>query len=159
MSDPQRLRDVLAELGDVFGVASPAEVAKVWGEWKGIVGPGIAAHADPTSLRDGVLGVRADSPTWATELGYLAGEIKTRVNRAVGEPLVREVKVWVGPRQEESRRVADEPAGRAETPRRPPGSEDPEEALARAHEAWARYVGRGPRRGPSEGSQNQEKPR
>ena len=162
-SDPQRLREVLGELGEVLGVSSPAEIAKVWAEWRGIVGPGIAAHADPTSLRGGVLRIRVDSPTWATELGYLAGEIKGRVNRALGSPLVREVKVWVGPRRETQPQGSDDPASSEPPARKSPSTDDPEEAFRRARAAWSRSIAGHAREPSSEGfpgpSQNQEKRR
>lgn len=162
-SEPKRVREVLAGLGDVLGVGSPAEVAKVWAEWRGIVGPGIAAHADPTSLRAGVLRIRADSPTWATELGYLAGEITTRINRAVGTRLVREVKVWVGPRREPAQPADPKPEATPEKRPPVPPPADPEQALERARAAWAKSAARrssdarpDPWSGPA---QNPEKPR
>lgn len=157
-NDPKRLGKLLGELGTTFGIASPAEVAKVWAEWSGIVGPGIAAHAAPTSLRDGVLRVRADSPTWATELGYLGGEIKARVNRAVGSELVREVKVWIGPPKtsEPARPTSGEPSPAGTTA---PPAEDPEEAFERARRAWAKRVGKRLPDAPPRPSENKEKPR
>ena len=156
--DPQKLGKLLGELGTAFGITSPAQVGKLWAEWPGIVGPGIAAHASPTSLRDGVLRVRADSSAWATELGYLGGEIRSRVNRALGADLVREVKVWVGAKKETepARPQGSQPSAK---PASQPPTEDPEEALERARRAWAKRVGRpltGDRRRPSE---NPEKPR
>lgn len=157
-NDPQPIGKILGEAGEALGVSSPGHVGKVWAEWAGIVGPGIAAHAEPTSLRSGVLRVRADSPAWATELGYLAEEIKTRVNRAVGTELVREVRVWIGARKERTPRRQEAAAAPAEPPSHPP-AEDPQEAFERARSAWSKRVrraGRGGRRGPLE---NEEKPR
>ena len=156
--DPERIGKLLGAAGSAFGLASPAQVGKVWAEWRAIVGPGIAAHAEPTSLREGTLRVRADSPAWATELGYLGGEIKARVNRAVGSELVREVRVWIGPR----RKPAGSRAEPAEPVVEPVGKQpvdDPEEAFERARRAWSKRTGRG-RSGPHPGaSENQEKPR
>jgi predicted nucleic acid-binding Zn ribbon protein len=112
---------------------------RVWAEWAKIVGEQIAAHAEPTSLRDGVLRVRAESPSWATEIGYLAGEITRRVNGAVGREVVRELKVWTGPgetaRRGEAR--AEEAAGEAvEENTRGAPPDDPKEALKAARQAW-----------------------
>ena len=155
---PERLGNLLGELSNAFGLASPAAVGKVWAEWRGIVGPGIAAHADPTSLRAGVLRIRADSPAWATELGYLGGEIKSRVNRAVGSELVREVRVWIGPRRapKKERAAVTEQSSPSEPK---PAAEDPQEAFERARRAWSKRVGDPSPRHPRETSENQEKPR
>jgi predicted nucleic acid-binding Zn ribbon protein len=129
----------------------------VWAHWREIVGPSIADHADPTSLRQGVLRVRADSPAWATEIGYLGTEIKTRINAAVGSTLVDEVRVWIGARVErKDRRPPDE--GRTR-PRPRAASDDPEAALERAKKAWSRTVERGSDEGPRRGPENQEKRR
>ena len=156
--DPHKIGKLLGELGTTFGIASPAQVGKLWAEWPGIVGPGIAAHASPTSLRDGVLRVRADSSAWATELGYLGGEIKSRVNRALGAELVREVKVWVGPKKTSEAAPAQPHRSSAKVAGSPP-TEDPEEAFARAHRAWARRVGKPLSQPSQQPSENQEKPR
>ena len=158
-SEPDRLRDLLGEVGDKLGLDSPNEVGRVWTHWAEIVGSGIAAHADPTSLRGGVLRVRADSPTWATELGYLADEIRSRINKAVATDLVREVRVWIGPRPD------TRPDGPSKTPAsaaaRPsePRTEDPRDALERAREAWSKTLPRRSDRPAWKTPENPEKPR
>lgn len=153
-NEPERLRDLLDDFGGRLGMGSPARVGKVWAHWRDIVGPAIADHADPTSLREGVLRVRADSPAWATEIGYLGTEIKDRINTAVGKDMVGEVRVWIGPRAERrTSREASDGARVATRPRVAP--DDPEEALERAKRAWSRKVGGG----LGEGRENQEKRR
>jgi predicted nucleic acid-binding Zn ribbon protein len=105
------------------------------------VGPEVAAHAQPSSLRDGVLRVRADSPVWATEIGYLGEEIRNRANAAAGRAVVTEVRVWTGPRR--SGEVTDTPppervAQPSVKPRRDPENDDPAAAMERARSAWAK---------------------
>ena len=157
-SEPERLGDALDEVGRRLGMGSPTEVGKVWAHWREIVGPSIADHADPTSLRGGVLRVRADSPPWATEIGYLTGEIQARINAAVGNDLVSEVRVWIGPRTERPR---PRPPGAVARSRKDAGDPvvDPEVALERARKAWARKVREGSERGPRNPVENPEKPR
>ena len=144
--DPARLKDLLGPFGKRLGLRDPASTGLVWARWEEIVGPGIAAHCRPSSLREGVLRLRADGPTWATEVGYLGEDIKRKVNAAAGARLVSEVRVWVGPDgPDETRRRPAPPEHRdrgSETGRK--GSDgDPLEALARAREAWSRRVRRG----------------
>ncbi|MDQ4144524.1 MAG: DUF721 domain-containing protein [Actinomycetota bacterium] len=157
--DPERLQNLLGEVGARLGLGSPADVGKVWARWREIVGPGIADHADPTSLREGVLRVRADSPAWATEIGYLGGEIRSRINEAVGSALVAEVRVWIGARKEARPTLESSRGTPSPKPLRPAGSDDPEQALERARRAWARATGTGPAEGRPHSSENREKRR
>ncbi|HVF52202.1 MAG TPA: DUF721 domain-containing protein [Actinomycetota bacterium] len=146
---PPRLGDLLDDAGARLGMRATRTVGKVWANWSELVGADIAARTRPSSLKDGVLRIRADSPAWATEIGYHADTIKARVNELAGTSVVSEVVVWSGPpRRDEkgstvgSGRDADRPA---EENQHVP-SESPEEALARAREAWAkRRAGRGAR--------------
>lgn len=87
----------MGAVGTRAGIADPRATGIVWARWSEIVGPAIAANAEPTSLRDGVLRVRATTPTWATELTYLASEIRSRANELAGAEVVSEVRVWTGP--------------------------------------------------------------
>lgn len=138
--DPLRLKDLLPGATGRLGIPSPEATGRVWSAWREIVGPAVAAHAEPTSLREGVLRVRADSPAWATEIGYLVEEIRSRVNAAAGRALVSEVRVWTGPRPARGPGAGDGPSGgrgAAEEPEKE-RPQDPAEALDRARRAWAR---------------------
>jgi hypothetical protein len=135
--EPLRLKDLLPSATTGLGIPRPEATGRVWARWKDVVGPAVAAHAEPTLLKGGVLRVRADSPAWATEIGYLADEIRSRVNALTGGALVSEVRVWTGPGPP---RVAAAPRGSeppAEDADREP-AKDPAEALERARRAWAR---------------------
>lgn len=138
--DVARLKDLLPGATGRLGIPSPEATGRVWSAWSEIVGPAVAAHAEPTSLRDGVLRVRADSPTWATEIGYLVDEIRSRANAVTGRQLVSEVRVWTGPRPA----GAAAPGGRSGPveggPEEPEKDrpKDPGEALERARIAWAK---------------------
>lgn len=144
---PSRLRDLLDPAGRKLGFEGAVDAGKVFARWDAIVGSDIAEHVEPTSLRDGVLRVRTDSPAWATEVAYLSREIAGRVNTALGRELVRELKVASGP-----------PSGRNESRRVPPPKQapassskppiDPREAFERARRAWSRQRGNS---GPDQG--------
>lgn len=132
-----RLKDVLPAATGRLGIPSPEATGRIWASWRDIVGPDVAAHAEPTSLRDGILRVRVDSPAWATEISYLAGEIRSRANAVTGKPLVSEVRVWSGPRSAASEGSGKAAEGAARDPDREPPA-DPAEALERARRAWAK---------------------
>src|SRR5687768_17461367 len=96
---PARLRDLLDPVGRRLGMEGAVDTGRLFARWRAIVGEQIGAHAEPTSLRDGVLRVRADSPAWATEIGYLSSELVERINRELGRAVVTEVRVWTGPKK------------------------------------------------------------
>jgi predicted nucleic acid-binding Zn ribbon protein len=135
-----RIKDLLGDAGRRLGLPSAVETGLVWSRWNEIVGSAVAAHAEPSSLKAGVLRVRADSPTWATEIAYLGDEIRASVNRTVGAELVHEVRIWTGPGRVgagQGSSSANEPATRATRP----APNDPREAFERAREAWSRALG------------------
>lgn len=136
-----------------MGLNRPAAVGALWARWAEIVGDDIAAAAEPTSLRDGVLRIRTASPTWATEIGYLGDEICRRANEAMGPDLVQEVRVWTTPEPIKPRRSGSEspvrPGAENVSARAAAQSErrSPTEALEAARAAWRRRLrgGRGRR--------------
>lgn len=141
---PHRLKDVLDSVGKRMGLGKAAETGTVWARWDEIVGPANARHCEPSSLRRGVLRVRASSPTWATELGYLSSAIKDRANELAGAAVVTEVRIWTGPGPVRTERRLDPPS--AAQPRQIAGTSaarDPAAALERAKGAWrkSRRVG------------------
>ena len=134
------IKDLLGDAGRGLGMPSAVETGQVWSRWSEIVGPAVAAHAEPSSLKTGVLRVRADSPAWATEIGHLKDEIKAAVNRLVESEIVDEVRVWTGPG---AIRGASRPTGVGQGRPAAEGPsevvpQDPKTAVERAHEAWAR---------------------
>lgn len=144
MTDPLdsvvRIKDLLGDAGRRLGLPAAVETGAIWSRWTEIVGPAVAAHAEPSSLKGGVLRVRADSPAWATEIGYLKDEIKAAVNRLVGLELVEEVRMWTGPgaitgTQPTGSGVASA-SGSAPVPEG--GVQDPNAAVERARAAWAK---------------------
>ena len=91
---PPRVGDVLGLEGGRLGLGSALELGRLRARWRDLVGRVIAEHAEPTSLREGILRVRTDSPAWATEIAYLAVDIAGRANAALGARVVAEVRVW-----------------------------------------------------------------
>ena len=145
MKEPARLKDLLNRVGGRIGVQDTRATGLVWARWREIVGEAVASNAEPTSLRDGVLRVRAVSPTWATELTYLGSEIKARANELAGASVVREVRVWTGPGPVTGA-TSQRPAGGSDGPPNVAPEEesgDLETAFRRARAAWGRRLSNG----------------
>lgn len=139
--DPAPIKALLGDVGKRLGVQSALQTGTLWRRWREIVGPEIADHAEPSSLKEGVLRVRADSPAWATEIGYLGPEIARKANAMAGSTLVREVRVWNGPPPEVALDLKVERPPEPDIERAP--KESPEEALEAAREAWQKRWSRG----------------
>lgn len=78
------------------GWSSRLTDATVLGRWPQIAGPEIASRCVPMSLHDGELVLQAESTAWATQLRQLQRQILAKIAAAVGDGVVRRVKV-VGP--------------------------------------------------------------
>jgi predicted nucleic acid-binding Zn ribbon protein len=91
--DPQRLGTAIEGLLAAEGWNQAAATGSVFGRWAQIVGPELADHTQPESLRDGELTVVADSTAWATQLRLLAAQLVHRLNAELGAGAVRRVKV------------------------------------------------------------------
>ena len=137
-----KLGDLLRGAGERLGLEGALETGAIWKQWGEIVGETVAAHAEPTSLRGGVLRVRTDSPAWATEIGYLRDAIAERANRIAGRQLVNDVRIWTSP---EPIRKAPRTSAPAEPIARPRtvAATDPETAFARARAAWQKRRSKG----------------
>jgi len=64
--------------------------------WEEIVGPAIAAHTMPTSLREDALRVRCESAIWTSELMHLQHDIVARLQSVIGEGAPRKIIPYTG---------------------------------------------------------------
>jgi predicted nucleic acid-binding Zn ribbon protein len=91
--DPKPLGEAIRRLLAERGWQQQAAVGSALGRWAEIVGPELAAHAQPEGLTDGELVVNADSTAWATQLRLLQGTLVKRLNAELGDGTVKRVKV------------------------------------------------------------------
>jgi predicted nucleic acid-binding Zn ribbon protein len=93
--EPRPLSEAIAALADRLAPQTTlAEVQRVWPE---VVGPMIAAQADPTTERDGVLAVTCSSAVWAQELDLMGPDLVGRLNAALGADAVRSLRCSSAP--------------------------------------------------------------
>jgi len=78
---------VLHDLLQQRGVAERLREYKAWQIWNDVVGPQIAARAQPCRIRDGVLEVRVDQAVWMQQLQLLKPKILSRLNERLGGPI------------------------------------------------------------------------
>lgn len=91
--DPQPLAQAIDGLLGDQGWQRRAAVGGAFGRWPDIVGPDVAAHAQPDTFADGELTVITDSTAWATQIRLLAPNLIRRLNAELGDGTVRRVRV------------------------------------------------------------------
>lgn len=79
------------------------QVGGLFGRWDEIVGPTVAAHVRPVRLDERVLVVEVDEPAWATQVSFLADNLRQRLATAV-EVEVDRLEVRVAGRRKPRRR-------------------------------------------------------
>ncbi len=75
-----------------FGYAERILEQKAVILWPSVVGETIAEVAKARAIKRGVLRVDVSDPTWRQELAYLKGEIRTKLNRAIGRNVVLDIR-------------------------------------------------------------------
>ena len=91
--DPQPLGTVANDLAKSRGWTARVAEGAVFAQWATVVGEQIAEHAEPTSLRDGVLSVTAESTAWATQLRMVQSQLLAKIAAAVGDGVVKSLKI------------------------------------------------------------------
>ena len=93
---PPAVRDLASTLASTRGWGARLRGARIHTAWVEIAGEELARHVQPVRLAGGVLVVRAESAGWATQVRYLAAQLKERANAVLGEGEVTTVTVQTG---------------------------------------------------------------
>lgn len=91
--DPQPFGALVSSVSKQRGWSGHVSEGTVLGSWSRVVGEDIAAHASPTTLRDGILHVSAESTAWATQLRMMQSQILAKIAAAVGNGVVKELRI------------------------------------------------------------------
>jgi predicted nucleic acid-binding Zn ribbon protein len=78
------------------GIAPATMLARVQAIWESAAGPAIASSARPAAERGGVLTVTCEAAVWAQELDLMAGVLIPRLNDALGEEAIHELRCRTG---------------------------------------------------------------
>ena len=88
--EPRSLAAALEQLGHQ---TTPATLlARVQAVWAEVVGPAIAAEAEPVAERAGTVTVACRSAAWASEIELLGPDLVERLDAALGETFPGGVK-------------------------------------------------------------------
>jgi len=87
---------IIKEVLKARGLGSGDTLSKLRGKWANAVGGKIAQHAQPQMIREGRLTLTVDSPAWMSQLSMLSPEIIEKINAALEEGAVKELKFCLG---------------------------------------------------------------
>ena len=87
---------ILKELLKKYRSEPDGELARVWQLWDGIVGEAIAENARPAAFKGSLLLVYVTNSTWVHHLQFLKQDIIEKLNAAVGQKLVEDIKFKIG---------------------------------------------------------------
>ncbi|MCU1403773.1 MAG: hypothetical protein JWQ43_76 [Glaciihabitans sp.] len=90
--DPYGIDDVLTNLTNRLGWASPLAQADLLASWPDVAGEETAEHSTPVGIEDGVLTVHCDSTAWATQLRLMRGSITTEITKRYPDAGIKSVK-------------------------------------------------------------------
>jgi predicted nucleic acid-binding Zn ribbon protein len=94
-TQPRPLAHAIAALAD--RLAPQTILADVQRVWPDAVGDVIAAQAEPTGEREGVLTVTCSAAVWAQELDLMGPELVGRINAALGADAIRSLRCSSAP--------------------------------------------------------------
>ncbi len=93
---PRSMASALTVLADEL--APQTLLAEVQRAWPGAVGPAIAAQAQPTAERGGVVTVACSASVWAQELDLMSVAILERLNESLPSGAVSRLRCVAGGR-------------------------------------------------------------
>lgn len=94
---PAAIKNLLAASLPSIGIPARLKEYSILKSWSVCVGESIAKKCSPERLVEGVLHCSVVSAPWITELTYQKKDIAARVNRELGEPLVKDIIFRLGP--------------------------------------------------------------
>jgi predicted nucleic acid-binding Zn ribbon protein len=99
--DPAPVGEVLQGLMAERMLAQGVAVGRLAARWNDVVGERLAQETSPARLEAGTLTVTAASGAWGVQVQFLAEDLRRRANEALGEDLVKRVRVLVRERLED----------------------------------------------------------
>ncbi len=115
----EKLSSTIEKILNERGWGAKLKEYRVFSLWAKAVGPGIARHSQPASIRGRRLTVIVDSSAWMQQLSLMKPEILEKVNSRLGRDGIESITLRLG----ELERPAREP----ETYQAPAGKLDPAE--------------------------------
>jgi hypothetical protein len=92
---PEHLGRALSRTLHHLEGAYPDQAHRIWEVWQAAVGEPLASRCRPLDYRGGTLVLGVTSSSWMQQVQFLTGTLRDTINRALGEDLVRQVRLRV----------------------------------------------------------------
>jgi predicted nucleic acid-binding Zn ribbon protein len=96
-SDFVHIRNILDDVLKPYRSSPDFELKEVWRLWDEAMGETIAQNARPAAFREKLLIVHVNSSTWIHQLQFLKDDMISKLNAALGKPLIEEIRFKIGP--------------------------------------------------------------
>jgi hypothetical protein len=96
-SDFVHIRSILDDVLKPYQSNPDFELKEVWRLWDEAVGKTIAQNARPAAFKGKLLILHVSSSIWIHQLQFLKKDMITKLNAALGKPLIAEIKLKIGP--------------------------------------------------------------
>ena len=83
---------ILGDLAEELGIRGKLKQYEAVTRWAEVVGERIAQEAEPQKIEKGVLLVRVRTGVWRNELTMRKAEILAKLNQAIGEAVIKDIK-------------------------------------------------------------------
>jgi hypothetical protein len=91
MRQAARAGDLVEKLLKGFGLDERLQQYRALIIWEEVVGPQIAARTRPIRIREGVLEVNVDQPTWRQQLQLMKPKILAQLNAELGKSTIKDI--------------------------------------------------------------------
>lgn len=95
--DATHVGDILSKSIGALSGRSDLGLLRLWECWTEAVGEEVARHTCPKAFKGTLLIVTVDSSVWIHHLSMMKEEIVARINTALGEETLREIRFSIGP--------------------------------------------------------------
>ncbi len=96
MKKPESIHSILESTLKTLEIDVPLKTYSIVGAWNEIVGESVAEHCQPRSIRNQILFIDVDHPTWMQQLQFLKPTLREQVNAFLGGPLIQDIRFKLG---------------------------------------------------------------
>ena len=88
----QKLKAAINNLLKAAGLEASVSQNKALLVWDDVVGAKVSENTTPEKVEAGTLYIKASNPTWRQELMFKKEEILKKLNKKLGEKIIKEIK-------------------------------------------------------------------
>lgn len=83
---------ILSKALDNLRPSEDLDMTRIWDLWDKTLDQNVAENSKPGAFKEGTLIIHVSSSVWLQHLRFMETDLKTRLNLALGKPLVKELR-------------------------------------------------------------------